>query len=156
MMNPNQACYLDANFLIAFFLPNHDDEEASRKKMVELFTQYKNLLISCLALDETMHKICTISNRQRPRGQKKKTHKDFYGLYISMFDYIKKNPFMKFIQFENDVEQGARNAIENIHKYDFGPHDAFHYAIMQDLNIDTIITKDKHFDVIKRLNVISY
>ena len=155
-MKPENSCYLDANFLIAFFLHNHPDEEASRKKMFELFTQYKHLLISCLAIDETMHKIWYISNKQKPEGQPEKTHKDFYPLYKRMLNYMLKNPLMEFIQFENDIEQGVRNAIENIDKYDFAPHDAFHYAMMQDLNVDCIVTKDKDFSSIQGLTIITF
>jgi len=155
-MKTDKSCYLDANFLIAFFLPNHPDEKASRKKMFELFTQYEHLLISCLAIDETMHKIWFISNEQRPRGQPEKIHKDFYPLYKRMLNYMLKSPLMEFIQFENDIEQGLRNAIENIYKYDFQPRDAFHYAMMQDLNVDCIVTKDTDFKKIQNLTIISF
>jgi predicted nucleic acid-binding protein len=155
-MKTSPSCYLDANFLIAFFLPGHVDEVASKKKMFQLATQYKHLLISCLALDETMHKICTISNKQRPKGFPEKKHKDFYLYYKRMIDLILMNPQMKLVQFENDIEQGAKNAIDNVQKYDFAPHDAFHYAMMQDLKVIDIVTKDKDFNSIVGLNVVTY
>jgi predicted nucleic acid-binding protein len=155
-MKTKQSCYLDANFLIAFFLPNHEDEKTSRKKMFDLFAQHENLLVSCLALDETMHKICTVSNNQAPKGQRKKKHRDFYPLYEGMLKYILKNPLMNLIQFENNLEQGLRNAIENIREYDLEPHDAFHYAMMQDLNVNCIVTNDKDFEEIKGIKIISF
>jgi len=155
MMKSKQDCYLDATSLIAFFLPNHSDYEGSRKKMVELFENYKTLLISWLSLDETMYKICTISNKQKPKGQKKKRPKDFYNLYVNMLNLILSNPIMKIIQFENNHIQGTKNAIENILNYDLNPHDAFHYAIMQDLNVNCIVTKDKDFEK-TGVNVISF
>jgi len=63
---------------------------------------------------------------------------------------------MKFIQFEKDLVLGIRNAIDNICIYDLKPHDAFHYAMIRDLGINCIVTKDKDFNKIKGLKIESF
>jgi len=124
--------------------------------MFQLFKKCEFLFISPLALDEIMHKIKTISNKQKLKNQEEKKHKDFCQFYGRIFNYINKNPLMKFIQFEKDLVLGIRNAIDNICIYDLKPHDAFHYAMIRDLGINCIVTKDKDFNKIKGLKIESF
>lgn len=150
--------YLDANFLIAYFANNHTDHNASKKAFYELLKTNSELYISTLCLDETWYKIWEIPFREK---KLKKKHwsdiKDFYPNIKLIIEELKKLPdTFKLIQFENDLKEGINNASENIGNYSLEPRDAFHLAYMQDLGINQIITKDKKFDHVSDITVISF
>ena len=153
--NTDNYLYLDANFLTAYFVENHQDNYSSRIKMFELLEKNKNLLISCLTLDETWCKVKLTLEKQVPT-EKRKPFSEFYGDLKRILDSILDHPLMKIIQFENDLIQGVKNALENIKNYNLRPRDAFHYAMMKDLNVSYIVTKDKDFNKIDDVDVISY
>ena len=159
MKNSKNSCYLDASFLVSIFASNHDYHKASTILLVKLLKEKINMFISCLALDETLVHVKVTLEKQVLK-EKRKPFSDFYEKFKEIFDAISEYPSMKIIQFENDLDKGLDNVLENIKKYDLRPRDAFHYAMMQDLNIKCIVAKDRHFDKlenkIKDLQVISY
>ena len=115
-----------------------------------LFGEVNCALCSIISFDEKVQKVMSEEVKVS----------DFYEKFKEIFDAISEYPSMKIIQFENDLDKGLDNVLENIKKYDLRPRDAFHYAMMQDLNIKCIVAKDRHFDKlenkIKDLQVISY
>jgi len=151
----SDLCYLDANFLICIFIPKHDFHKPSTKLLVSLLQQKKKLLISCLTLDETWHRAWTTLQNQVPK-EKRKPHSEFYNDLKKILDAVLKHPSMEIVQFENNLIQAVNNALENIKLYSLRPRDAFHYALMQDLNIKCIVTNDKGFKKISELKCLSY
>jgi len=156
MKNLSDTYYLDSNFLIAYFVRNHDDHNSSRKLMFKLFEKNKKLFISCLSLDETLYKVKETLEIQIPKNRRK-PFKDFYGEFMLIVDSILNNPHIKIVQFEKDLNQGVKNVIENIKNYNLGPRDAFHLALMQDLEIGDIVTKNKKdFEKIPGIKICSF
>ncbi|MFH1602264.1 MAG: type II toxin-antitoxin system VapC family toxin [Candidatus Shapirobacteria bacterium] len=158
MINQNRT-YLDANFLVAFFADKHTDKDSSRKLLFNLLKSNSVLFISPLALDETWYKIWEIPRREKKLKKNKwPSIKTFYPKIRIILDELKKLPeAFKLIQFENSLEVGINNAAENIGMHELEPRDAFRLAYMQDLHIETIITKDKKdFDKIPGIQALSY
>ena len=153
---PN-AIYLDANFLIAYFVDSHDDHNASKLLFFNLLQQDCVTYISTLGLDEAWYKIYEVMQKDVPK-EKRKPIQEFYSEIKQILESIKKLPQnIKIVQFENNFNVGIQHAVENIGKFNFRPRDAFHLAYMQDLNLEAIITKNKkEFDKVPNLQVISY
>lgn len=156
MSLPNKV-YLDSNFLIAYFVDNHDDHDASKRLFFNLLQQNCVTYISTLGLDEAWFKIYEVLQKDIPK-EKRKPIKEFYSEIKQILEAIKKLPQnIKIIQFENDFEVGVKQTVENIGSFNFHPRDAFHLAYMQDLSLQAIITKDKKgFEKVSNLQVISY
>jgi predicted nucleic acid-binding protein len=152
--SPNQ-CYLDANFLVAVFIPQHIFHQPSVVALANLLLVKKDLFISPLCMDEAWHKARLTLQQQVPK-QQKRPHSDFYSDLKHILDEISKNSRMKFVQFGSSVDQGIAQALENIKDYNLGPRDAFHMAIMQDLGISEIVTKDRDFARNSAIQVIPY
>lgn len=158
-MTKQNYIYLDANFLIAFFADKHTDKDGSRKLFFNLLKSNSVFFISPLTLDETWYKIWEIPHREKKlKKEKWPSIKTFYPKIKVILDELKKLPeTFRLIQFENSLEVGINNAAENIGVHGLEPRDAFHFAYMQDLHIETIITKDKKdFDKVHDIQVISY
>ena len=158
-MTKQNNIYLDANFLVAFFADKHTDKDSSRKLFFNLLKSNFVLFISPLTLDETWYKIWEIPHREKKlKKEKWPSIKSFYPKIKVILNELKKLPeTFRVIQFENSLEVGVNNAAENIGVYGLEPRDAFHLAYMQDLHIETIITKDKKdFDKVPDVQVISY
>lgn len=158
-MTTQNRIYLDANFLVAFFADKHPDKDNSRKLFFNLLKSNSVLFISTLTLDETWYKIWEIPYREKKlKKEKWPSIKTFYPKIKTILDELKKLPeTFKLIQFENNLDDGINNAAENIGTHGLEPRDAFHFAYMQDLEIDTIVTKDKKdFNKISNLRVIDY
>lgn len=158
-MTAQNHIYLDANFLVAFFADKHPDKDSSRKLFFNLLKSNSVLFISTLTLDETWYKIWEIPYREKKLKKEKWPNiRTFYPKIKIILDELKKLPeTFRLIQFENNLEVGINNASENIGTHGLEPRDAFHFAYMQDLQIETIITKDKKdFSKIPNLQVLSY
>lgn len=156
-MNLPNKIYLDANFLIAYFVDNHDDHNNSKVLFFNLLQQDCVMYISTLCLDEAWYKVYEALQKDVPKD-KRKPIKEFYSEIKQILEAIEKLPQnIKIVQFENDFEAGVKRAVENIGNFNFRPRDAFHLAYMQDLNLQAIITKNKkEFDKVPNLEVISY
>src|SRR3989344_4589369 len=156
MKLPNKI-YLDANFLIAYFVDNHDDHNASKLLFFNLLKQDCVTYISTLGLDEAWFKVYEVLQKDIPKD-KRKPIKEFYPEIKQILKAIRKLPQnIKIVQFENNFEAGVKQTVENIGSFNFHPRDAFHLAYMQDLNLKTIITKDKRSEEhTSELQVLSY
>lgn len=156
MKNYSNFHYCDSNFLISYFVRNHKSHEASKKRMADLRSKKVNLMISCLVFNETIFIIWGIMNNQVPRN-KRRPIKDLYKEFKVILDFILNSPFIKIIQFENNLIQGVQNMLENIRNYDIVPSDACHYAMMQDVGVNTIVTKDiDDFGKIPGLKILTF
>ena len=158
-MTKQDCIYIDANFLVAFFADRHPDKDSSRRLFFNLLKSNSVLFISTLTLDEAWYKIWEIPYREKKLKKKRwPSIKEFYPrIKLIMEEIIKLSETFKLVQFENSLDRGIKNAAENVGIYGLEPRDAFHLAYMQDLNLQTIITKDKKdFNKVSRLHVIDY
>lgn len=135
--------YADANFLISYWLPEHENYEQARLRFFELIENNSQIALSPLVIDESWYKIYKIWENQNPCIQK--PFHEFYQNFKGLLDFIISSPLLKIIQFRDNLVNGCQQALENIKTYHFRPHDAFHLAMMENSDIFTIITKDSHF-----------
>lgn len=134
--------YLDANFLIAYFVPGHSDYQGAVRLFARLLSRKNKLYISPLAVDETWHGMVRQMKTQIGSTQ---PHAAFYSQLKTVLDQILASDDIEIVQFENDLEEGIKQALENLHRYTLKPRDAFHLAIMMDLDIKFIATNDPSF-----------
>ena len=115
------------------------------------------MYISVLGLGETWYKVWEVLQKDIPKD-KRKPIQLFYNEIKQILEALEGlSQNIKIIQFENDLNSGVRNSIENIGKFNFYPRDAFHLAYMQDRGLKTIITKDKRsFNQVSDIKVIDY
>ena len=136
--------YADANFLISYWINDHEDHERARKLFFELIENDSIIFISPLVLDESWYKIRYILKKLKCAVNI--PFKDFYQNFKKLFEFIVSSPYFRIIQFRSDfVVQGCREALENIRWYNFRPHDAFHLALVKDNKICAIVTVDSDF-----------
>lgn len=139
----SKEVYADANFLISYWLPEHENYEQARLQFFELTENNSQIALSPLVIDESWYKIYKIWKSQNHFIQK--PFFEFYQNFKELLDFIISSQFLNIIQFKNNLVNGCKQSLENIKTYHFQPHDAFHLAMMEDNQISTIITKDSDF-----------
>jgi predicted nucleic acid-binding protein len=135
--------YADANFLISYWLPEHENYNQARLQFFELMENNFQIVLSPLVIDESWYKIYKIWKRQNPSIQK--PFHEFYQKFKELLNFIISSQFLRIIQFSNSLANGCCQALEHIKTYHFRPHDAFHLATMEDNRIFAIVTKDSDF-----------
>jgi len=135
--------YADANFLISYWLPEHENYEQARIQFFELIENNSQIALSPLVIDESWYKIYKIWENQNRYIQK--PFHEFYQEFKELLDFVISSPLLKIIQFRDNLVNGWQQELENIKTYHFRPHDAFNLAMMERNNIFAIITKDSHF-----------
>jgi len=138
-----EEIYADANFLISYWLPEHENYNQARLQFFKLMENNSQIVLSPLVIDESWYKIYKIWKDQNPSIQK--SFYEFYQKFKELLDFVISSQFLRIIQFRNDLVNGCREALENIKIYHFRPHDAFHLSMMEDNCIFAIITKDSDF-----------
>lgn len=160
-MNPTPASleiYLDANFLVAYFLSKHADSKKAQKMFARLLIGNNKMLLSPLVVDEVMNGIYkTLRDQERVNGLlPDKSHKDYINNIRQAVEQLTKDTSFNIIQFRSDPADGCLRAVENIDRYDFRPRDGFHLAYMQDQEIEYIVTNDRKFDGVKTIKRVSF
>lgn len=146
MNNKNEVAkdiYADSNFLISYWLPDHENYKQACLKFFELIEKNYQFIVSPLIVDECWYKIWYIWKKQNPSNQK--PFYEFYQDFKELLNFVVSTKFFKIIQFKGDLGNGCRQALENIKTYNFKPHDAFHLAMIEDNQIFFIVTKDSDF-----------
>jgi predicted nucleic acid-binding protein len=152
MIPQNEAVYLDANFIIAYFVSIHEQHIAASKLMASLLVMDNTLCFSPLTIDEALYHIY-LNLRESDRFGAFSPLSDFYSLFKAIVEKLLAFKQVKVVQFDNSVRQGIVNAVENIRAYKFQPRDAFHTAYLQDLGIKYIVSHDGKFDDLKAINI---
>ena len=135
--------YVDSNFLISYWLPEHENYEQARLQFFELMENNSQISLSPLVIDESWYKIYKIWESQNPSIQR--PFYEFYQQFKELLDFVIFSPFLKIIQFRKNLTNGCQQALENIKAYNFRPHDAFHLAMTENNRISAIVTKDSDF-----------
>ena len=167
----NSMVYLDANFLVAYFVAGKRKKDKiynkkAQKMFAYLIVKKCDICLSPLVFDEFWNGIKKeagvkrIKNRFKYRINKfirkfgirglKDSGIEYYAhyeIYSELEKYTEKLlswPTVKVIQFVQVVD-GIRQALENIKQYKMKPRDAFHLSLMQNLRIPFIISFDSDF-----------
>jgi len=152
----NKPCYLDANFLIGYFVPGHKYHFGARRLMFSFLKEKRALLISCLALDETFYKTKVAMETLAP-NKNRRSFTEFAPLFSQVLDELDKIPRITIIQFRKKLKVSIRDVLFNIQAYNLKPRDAFHFAHMKDYSTNRIATNDQDFTKrIPGIEVISY
>ena len=152
----NKPCYLDANFLIAYFVPGHKFYSGARRLMFSFIKEKRPLLISCLALDETFYKTKVAMEALAP-NKARRSFTEFAPLFSRVLDELDKIPQITIIQFRKKPKISIREVLFNIQAYNLKPRDAFHFAHMKDYSTNRIVTNDQDFAKrIPGIEVVSY
>ncbi len=134
--------YFDANFLIYWFISKKPElKKRARVLLAEFLSNKDNLYSSTLAFDEAWWGIRNEYNQQN------NVNLSCYDDLV--FDELKKFtdaflPKLKLAQFTN-ANNGIMAAMNHIKNFKLRPRDAFHLAIVEDNNIEVLVTGDKHF-----------
>lgn len=144
-MNENtelpQKIYIDANFLISYWVKNHENHGRACELLFKLVENDSVIFISPLVIDETWYKMRYILKKNEDKNV---SFNNFYPEFRRLFEFIAN--YFKIIQFRNNhVIEGCRKALENVRAYNFRPHDAFHLALVEENEISAIVTIDSDF-----------
>jgi len=150
--------YLDANFLVAYFLSSHADSKKAQKMFARLLIGNNKMLLSPLTVDEVMNGIYkTLRDQERVNGLlPDKSHKDYINDIRQAVELLTRDISFNIIQFRSDPAHGCLRAVENIGEHNFRPRDGFHLAYMQDQKIEYIVTNDGKFDRVKTIKRVPF
>lgn len=151
MIVKNAKVYIDANFLVAYLVPNHAHHIKAGSTMVDLLTANNILYFSPLCLSETLHGI--IREKRKDTAFINKPTSSFYSDVKNATDVLLAFPQLELKQFENNLKQGCVNAVEYMRDLNLQSHDAYHVAHAKDLNINYVVTNDSAFDAISALGM---
>lgn len=150
----NKKIYFDANFLIYWFICKKPElKKRARVLLAEFLKNRNDLYSSTLAFDEIWWGIRNEYNQQN--NVELSCYDDL------VFDELKKFtdaflPKLKLAQFTN-ANDGTIAAMNHIKSIKLRPRDAFHLAIVEDNNIEILVTGDSDFIKNKSLiNVVVY
>lgn len=151
MIPKNEKVYIDANFLVAYLVPNHGHHIKAGATMVDLLAANNVLYFSPLCLSETLHGI--IKEKRKDATFKNNPTSSFYSDVKNATDVLLAFPQLELRQFENNLRQGCVNAVDYMRDLNMKSHDAFHVAHAKDLNINYVVTNDSSFDSISTLGI---
>jgi predicted nucleic acid-binding protein len=151
----NDDLYIDANFLIAYFVNDHGDHKNSKKLLAYFLIKQDILNFSPLTLDELMMGVYKELNKAKNKIGKNRglSVADFYPELKVALELLLNNSQFRLRQFENNLNNSCILALENIKNFTLRPRDAFHVSYMQDWSINKIISRDSDFDKLKGINI---
>ena len=138
----NEKIYLDANFLIYWFISKKPElRKRARCLLAEFLVGKNELCCSALTFDEAWYGIRKEYNQQN--CSELSCNKN--PLFEKLENFTKTISLkVNVIQF-GDVKKGIFEALNNVKKFGLRPRDAFHLAIMRDNDLDIIVTDDNDF-----------
>ena len=145
--------YIDANFLIAYFVPNHKHAKKAGILFAKLLINKNKFNLTALTLDECFMGIVR-ELREDNDDRSAPPAKFFDNLNQVLLTIINNKKFV-IRQFEKDINNGCINALQNIKSYVLKPRDAFHLSYMQDLGIKYLISFDGNFEKVRTITVIN-
>ena len=125
--------YLDANFFVFAVVDNTRKGEKAREIQADIISGKLSAFTSVLALDEVMW----VLKKNNKSHLLRKTIEDIYATPNII---VREVPSLT-----------ALHALNNIDNFNLRPRDAFHLAIMEYLQIITIVSDDADFDKIKTI-----
>lgn len=138
----NQAVYLDANFLIYWFISKEPElKKQARLILANLLADRKKIYASALVFDEAWLGIRKEYNEQK--SVKLSCSDDLVFTKLKNFTNLIL-PKLNLIQLAN-VHNGIIEALDYIKTFGLRPRDAFHLATMKHNNIAIIVTNDSDF-----------
>ena len=151
MIPKNEKVYIDANFLIAYLVPNHAHHVKAGTTMADLLTKKNVLYFSPLCFSETLNGIIK-EKKKNPVFATNRTS-SFYSDVKNATDVLFAFPQLELRQFENNLRQGCASVVEYMRDLNMKSHDALHVAHAKDLDISYVVTSDPDFDAISTLGM---
>lgn len=151
MIPKNEKVYIDANFLVAYLVPNHAHHIKAGTTMADLLTEKNVLYFSPLSLSETLQGI--INEKRKDPAFRSNPTSSFYSDVKNATDVLLAFPQLELKQFENYLKLGCANIVEYMRDLNMKSHDALHIAYVKDLNINYLVTSDADFDDISALGI---
>lgn len=134
-----KSVYLDTNFLIYwFFSKNPRLRKKVRLLVAYLLARDATLYVSPLTLDESWNGIRKEIDINKSADDQL-IHPELQKFTAKVLSYT------TILQLITPLN-GTNLALDNIKQYSLKPRDSFHLAIVQQNNIEMIITSDKDFD----------
>ena len=170
-ISENSVVYLDANFLVAYFVSaKRKEDKIYNKKAQKIFAYLMvkkcDICLSPLVFDEFWNGVKKEADVKRIRNRLRYWVNKFvqkfgirglkdsgveyyahYEIYSQLEKYTEKLlslPQVKLIQFVRIID-GIQQALKNIKQYQMKPRDAFHLSLMQDLKIPFVVSFDPKF-----------
>lgn len=168
--------YLDATFLAAISIPNHEDFSKAQKCLAEQKIKGAEFYTSPLAIDEMWlvvkrYKDLQDGNLRFMRLLNNYIKRIKLKILINEINYSFKDvindlktatskilKLIGIVQLNGNMQLSIMNALNLISEHALRPRDSFHLTIVNDNNIAGIITKDSKINKlkIKGLSIISY
>jgi predicted nucleic acid-binding protein len=145
--------YIDANFLVAYFIPNHIDVKKAGKLFAKLLINKNKFNLTALTLDESFMGI--VFELRRQQGDKTLPTSKFFDNLKQVLSTLLGDQRFIVRQYEKSLENGSMNALQNIKDYNLKPRDAFHLSYMQDLEIKYMVSFDDNFNKVSTISVIN-
>lgn len=138
-----KKAYLDANFLICLFVPNHPYQAPAIQLFAKLRVDKYKLYVSPLALDELWW---AIYEEKKKTGRVKQGIQEVFEELERSWEAIKNYKKLSVIQIKRPLEFGVEKALGFIKKFNLHPRDAFHLATANSREIKDFVTNDPHFE----------
>lgn len=154
--------YVDANFLVCLFYSDHDLHSEAQSCYFRLSAQDTVLGISSLALDETWFKLVSCSYK-RDNPNKKIDAKKVAGCIKkysqplqSCHHFVTTHSRSGRIRLVGTDFETVDKAFNLMFSVPLSPRDAFHAAMLQQENINTILTADQRFEKVPGIEVCNW
>lgn len=148
--------YPDTNFLISFYIPNHQWFKNATTLLAELTIQKVEIVLSLLTIDEALYQLLKLKYEDQNgkgswiKNQPLKTDTQVCARLHSELDlFIKslwKIPNISLLDQARKSFDIVDDVLRNIASYSLGPRDAFHLSILMAEGLDMILTNDNDFD----------
>lgn len=156
----NKKIFLDTAFLASFSIENHPDYKKARILLTKLMVNNCEMYISPFCFYELWRVVKEYNDFSRGNWRFiRRINKILKFIYLKILfveiNFSFKNIFndlktctdeiiqSKFITVVNSEKDHAVVALNAINRFDTKPGDAFHYAVIKGLNIDTVITGNR-------------
>jgi len=154
--------YADTNFLVCLFYRDHDLHPKAQSCYFQLRAQGTVLAISSLVLDETWFKLVSCSYKRDNPNKKidakkvagciKKYSQRLHRCHNFVTTYSRSGR-IRLVGTDYDTVDKAFNLMSSV---PLSPRDAFHAAMLQQENINTILTADQRFEKVPGIEVCNW
>jgi predicted nucleic acid-binding protein len=159
---PRQV-YSDANFLISFYVTNHQWHRRASILLAELTIQKVEIHLSLLTIDEALFQLLILTYEDQNgagswQGNEtlKRDPNICARLQPELDSFVKrlwKLPYIRLIDGPSPAFDIVDDSLRNIASYSLAPRDAFHLAILKAAGLSMILTNDSDFDRVHDLPI---
>lgn len=156
--------YVDANFLIYLFYEGHNWQERARSWWFRLIAEGTVLAISNLALDETWFSLVSCLYKKDNPNKQIHPKRLWWAACVQKYLTVLRNCHnfvttysrtgrIRLVGTKYETVEKAFNLMSSV---PLMPRDAFHVALLQQENIDAILTIDPDFENVSDIKVYNW